>query len=41
MLTEIEGRMEELFEELETLPIDKVEAAEKVIIYYNGNQLSN
>jgi hypothetical protein len=29
MLTTIEGKMEELFEELETLPTDKVEAAEK------------
>ena len=32
MLTAIEGRMEELFEELESLPVDKVEAAEKVAI---------
>ena len=30
MLAAIEGRMEELFEEMETLPVDKVEAAEKV-----------
>ncbi|XP_019855759.1 PREDICTED: cilia- and flagella-associated protein 100-like [Amphimedon queenslandica] len=29
MLTAIEGRMEELFEELETLPVEKVESAEK------------
>ena len=32
MLTAIEGRMEELFEELETLPVEKVESAEKVRI---------
>lgn len=32
MLTAIEGRMEELFEEMESLPVDKVEAAEKVAI---------
>ena len=30
MLTAIEGKMEELFEELESLPPGKVEAAEKV-----------
>lgn len=33
MLTAIEGCLEELFEEMETLPADKVEAAEKVHIY--------
>jgi len=30
MLTAIEGRLEELFETIETLPADKVDAAEKV-----------
>lgn len=30
MLAAIEGRMEELFEELENLPAEKVESAEKV-----------
>lgn len=30
MLTAIEGRMEELFEEMESLPVDKMEVAEKV-----------
>ncbi len=30
MLAAIEGKMEELFEELENLPAEKVEAAEKV-----------
>ena len=30
MLTAIEGRMEELFETIEAMPPDKVEAAEKV-----------
>lgn len=30
MLTNIENRLEELFEEIEMLPQDKVEAAEKV-----------
>jgi len=29
MLTAIEGRLEELFETIETLPADKVDAAEK------------
>ena len=32
MLTNIENRLEELFEEIESLPPEKVEAAEKV--YY-------
>ena len=30
MLTNIENRLEELFEEIELLPQEKVEAAEKV-----------
>ena len=30
MLTNIENRLEELFEEIESLPPEKVEAAEKV-----------
>lgn len=30
MLTNIENRLEELFEQIETMPQDKVEAAEKV-----------
>lgn len=30
MLTNIENRLEELFEMIETMPQDKVEAAEKV-----------
>ena len=30
MLTNIENRLEELFEEIENLPPEKVEAAEKV-----------
>ena len=30
MLAAIEGKLEELFEAIETLPTDKVEAAEKV-----------
>ena len=33
MLTAIESRMEELFDTVESLPADKVEAAEKVIHY--------
>ena len=33
MLTNIENRLEELFEQIETMPQDKVEAAEKVRIY--------
>ena len=37
MLTAIEGKMEELFEELESLPPGKVEAAEKV--NYTQNML--
>ena len=32
MLTNIENRLEELFEEIELLPQEKVEAAEKVIL---------
>lgn len=31
MLTNIENRLEELFEQIELLPPDKVEAAEKVM----------
>lgn len=30
MLTNIENRLEELFEQIEMMPSDKVEAAEKV-----------
>jgi len=30
MLTNIENRLEELFEQIETMPQEKVEAAEKV-----------
>lgn len=30
MLTNIENRLEELFEQIEMMPTDKVEAAEKV-----------
>jgi len=30
MLTNIENRLEELFEQIEMMPADKVEAAEKV-----------
>ena len=30
MLAAIEGRLEELFETIESLPVEKVEAAEKV-----------
>ena len=42
MLTAIEGRMEELFEDLEDLPAEKVEAAEKVsIICYDNYCTSN
>jgi len=32
MLTNIENRLEELFEQIEMLPADKVEAAEKVTL---------
>ena len=32
MLTNIENRLEELFEQIETMPQDKVEAAEKVSV---------
>ena len=32
MLTNIENRLEELFEEIESLPPEKVEAAEKVTL---------
>ena len=32
MLTNIENRLEELFESIETMPPEKVEAAEKVIM---------
>jgi len=35
MLTNIENRLEELFEEIESLPPEKVEAAEKVSSYQN------
>ena len=42
MLTAIEGRMEELFEDLEDLPAEKVEAAEKVSIScYDNYSTSN
>lgn len=34
MLTAIENKLEELFESIELLPSDKVEAAEKVTWYY-------
>lgn len=33
MLTNIENRLEELFEMIETMPQDKVEAAEKVCVH--------
>jgi len=33
MLTNIENRLEELFQQIELLPPDKVEAAEKVNYY--------
>ena len=33
MLTNIENRLEELFEQIETMPQDKVEAAEKVKLW--------
>ena len=33
MLTNIENRLEELFEMIETMPQDKVEAAEKVRVW--------
>ena len=33
MLTNIENRLEELFEMIETMPQDKVEAAEKVRLF--------
>lgn len=36
MLTNIENRLEELFEQIEMMPQDKVEAAEKVI--YQGKR---
>lgn len=34
MLTNIENRLEELFEMIETMPQDKVEAAEKVMLNF-------
>ena len=34
MLASIENRMEELFETIESLPADKIEAAEKVGHYF-------
>ena len=37
MLTNIENRLEELFEEIELLPQEKVEAAEKVSNLYIYN----
>jgi hypothetical protein len=37
MLTNIENRLEELFEQIEMLPPDKVEAAEKVVYDYAFN----
>ena len=36
MLTNIENRLEELFEQIETMPQEKVEAAEKVGCYQSG-----
>ena len=37
MLTNIENRLEELFEQIETMPQDKVEAAEKVrLLAFSG-----
>ena len=33
MLTNIENRLEELFEQIELMPQDKVEMAEKVIYF--------
>ena len=39
MLAAIEGKMEELFEELENLPAEKVEAAEKV--YAHASHIVN
>ncbi len=36
MLTNIENRLEELFEQIEMMPQDKVEAAEKVSFYCNS-----
>ena len=35
MLTNIENRLEELFEQIEMMPTDKVEAAEKVGTIFN------
>ena len=34
MLTNIENKLEELFESIETMPPEKVEAAEKVMTFY-------
>ena len=34
MLTNIENRLEDLFQQIELLPADKVEAAEKVISFH-------
>lgn len=38
MLTNIENRLEELFEEIESLPPEKVEAAEKVSTFHDQLQ---
>jgi len=40
MLTNIENRLEELFQQIELLPADKVEAAEKVKIVQCLQQFS-
>ena len=46
MLTNIENRLEELFETIETMPADKVEAAERVsvrcwvmLVYSSGKNI--
>jgi len=41
MLTNVENRLEQLFEMIELMPPDKVEQAEKVIINNNNNSSSS